>query len=381
MAVAETVQVNPVLLDWAVERSGIDPDEISRRFPKLSKWRSEEAEPTRRQLESFAKTTLTPLGYFFLSQPPDEKLPLPDFRTKPEARRRRPSPNLLDTIYAVQARQVWLSEYLKNSGNSRVHFALERSNVRPEHAAATLRERLRLVGGWASRVSSWTGALDLLRDAAQEVGVFTVINGVVGNNTRRPLDPDEFRGFVLPDDYAPMVFLNGADAKSAQIFTLAHELAHLLVGEPGLFDLPRFRADSNSQTEVFCNAVAAEFLVPRIELQQHWIDARSSADPFGHLARLFKVSPAVIALRAATLRLINISRFDELIDRVVRKERRSSGGGNFYNNQNLRVGKRFARIVMTAARSGRLLYRDAYRLTGLSGETFDRYAKRLGVGV
>lgn len=378
---AETVQVNPVLLDWALERSGVDPDEITRRFPKLPKWRSEEAEPTRRQLESFAKMTLTPLGYFFLSQPPDEKLPLPDFRTKPEARKRRPSPNLLDTIYAVQARQQWLSEYFKNSGNSKIHFVLDRSDVSPERAAVALRERLRLVGGWASGLSSWTGALDLLRDAAQEAGVFTVINGVVGNNTRRLLDPDEFRGFVLPDDYAPMVFLNGADAKSAQIFTLAHELAHLLVGEPGLFDLPRFRADTHSQTEIFCNAVAAEFLVPRVELQQYWASARSSADPFGHLARHFKVSPAVIALRAATLKLINIGRFDEMFDRVVKKERRSSAGGNFYNNQNLRVGKRFARIVMNAARSGRLLYRDAYRLTGLYGETFDRYAKRLGVAV
>lgn len=372
--------MSPVLLDWAVERSGIDLDEIARRFPKLSKWRRAETEPTRRQLESFAKATLTPLGYFFLSDPPDEKLPLPDFRTKPERRKRRPSPNLLDTIYAVQARQQWLSEYLKNSGHSKVHFALERNAVSPERAAVTLRERLRLVGGWASRVSSWTDALDFLRDAAQEVGVFTIINGVVGNNTRRLLDPDEFRGFVLPDDYAPMVFLNGTDAKSAQIFTLAHELAHLLVGEPGLFDLPRFRA-SESRTETFCNSVAAEFLVPRVELQEHWTDAQRNADPFGYLARLFKVSPAVIALRAATLRLINIGRFDELFDRIVAKERRSSGGGDFYNNQNLRVGKRFARIVMTAARSGRLLYRDAYRLTGLNGETFDRYAKRLGVAV
>ncbi|MBI4266631.1 MAG: ImmA/IrrE family metallo-endopeptidase [Acidobacteria bacterium] len=121
---------------------------------------------------------------------------------------------------------------------------------------------------------TWTAALQTLRDALDAAGVIVVTNGIVGNNTHRKLDPQEFRGFVLVDEYAPLVFVNGADAKAAQMFTLAHECAHLWYGQSAACDL-REPQPANDRVEIACNVVAAEFLVAEVELRAQWDRARA----------------------------------------------------------------------------------------------------------
>ena len=154
-----------------------------------------------------------------------------------------------------------------------------------------MRHTLGAAAGWAEQYGTWSDALVALRDRAELAGIIVVINGVVGNNTHRKLDPEEFRGFVLPDEYAPFVFVNGADAKGAQMFTLAHELAHLWIAQPGVFDL-RDMQPAPDPRERFCNAVAAEFLIPEEELRRAWVEVRDAPEPFSALARRFKVSEA-----------------------------------------------------------------------------------------
>ena len=165
------------------------------------------------------------------------------------------------------------------------------------------------------------------------------------------------------------------------MFTLAHELAHLWVGESALFNLPNF-APSEFAVEQYCNKVAAEFLVPEREFKNYWPRATQDAEPFQAIARNFKVSPIVAARRALDLGLIQQAEFLSFFREYQEDERRKtaeSKGGNFYLTQNTRLGKRFARAVALAAKEGRLLYRDAYRLTDLHGATFDKYVKALGV--
>jgi Zn-dependent peptidase ImmA (M78 family) len=204
------------------------------------------------------------------------------------------------------------------------------------------------------------------------------LNGVVGKNTHRKLDPAEFRGFVLIDEYAPLIFVNGADAKAAQMFTLAHELAHLWIGAEGVFNLEE-TLPADTAIEMFCNKVAAEFLIPAAELTEAWDAASKAAEPFQQLARYFIVSPIVAARRAWDLSLITRVAFFEFYEAYEEDDRRvrskKSDGGDFYATQNTRVGKRFARIVARAAKEGKLLYRDAYALTGLSSVTFDQYVR------
>ncbi len=377
----QTLNVKHELIRWALERSGRSVEGLARQFPKLGKWKSGEAQPTLKQLEALAKKTWTPLGYFFLPEPPQEKLPIPDFRTVSDRPVGSASPNLIDTLHTMQRRQTWMRDYLVDSGHAPLSF-IASANLR--EAPAAVAQKIRQVtgtgDGWASHHGTWSDALRHLREAIEEAGILVVINGVVGNDTHRKLDTEEFRGFVLMDNYAPLIFVNGSDAKSAQMFTLAHELAHLWVGESALFNLSNLEP-SEFAVEQFCNKVAAEFLVPAREFEAYWTRAIQDAEPFQAIARHFKVSPIVAARRAQDLGLIQQAEFLTFFRSYQEDERRKaarvSSGGNFYQTQNVRLGKRFARAVALAAKEGRLLYRDAYRLTDLHGATFDKYVKRL----
>lgn len=376
--------VKPELLRWARERAGRDIADLTGRFARLAEWERGEAQPTFRQLEDFAKATHVPFGYLFLPEPPVERIPIPDLRTVRNQKLSQPSPDLLDTIHAMQRRQAWLREEQIECEAEPMEFV---GSARPtDDPQGVGREMRRIVGlddGWAQRIGTWREAVGELRRATEDLGVIAVINGVVGNNTHRKLNVEEFRGFALADDYAPLVFVNGADAKSAQMFTLVHELAHIWLGQSALTDVGLI-ARANQQIEVWCDKAAAEFLVPEQQLKALWRDVRHEASPFEALARRFKVSPIVIGRRAMDLRLVSREAFFSFYEAYIareRSQRSDSGGGDFYNNQNTRVGERFALQVIRAAKEGRVSFKEAYDLTGLNGGAFQQYAGRLGVNL
>jgi Zn-dependent peptidase ImmA (M78 family) len=377
------VPVRPNVLQWALERAGRSIEDLKGKFPQLPAWASGTKQPTLKQLEAFARATRAPFGFLFLDEPPEERLPIPDFRTVAH-RPTRPSPELLDTIYAMQRRQDWLREERIDAEADPLDFVGNaRLNDDPMAVGQEMRRIVGLDEGWAGEVGSWQEAVSELRRRIENLGVMAVINGIVGNNTHRKLDGEEFRGFALTDRYAPLIFVNGADAKSAQMFTLAHELAHVWLGPEGE-GISGFEGafPGDNRIEKFCDRAAAEFLVPAGELKERWGDVRMTPDPFERIARYFKVSPIVAARRALDLRLIDRETFfafyNEYTKRA-RKQARASGRGDFYNNQNTRVGAFFATSVIRAAMAGRLSFKEAYDLTGLRGGAFQEYARRLGM--
>jgi Zn-dependent peptidase ImmA (M78 family) len=377
-----TVEVRGDVLKWAEGRSGLDRANLLEHFPRLELWERGEARPTLRQLEAFAARTRTPFGYLLLAEPPQEVLPIPDFRTVRDRPLRKPSPDLLETLHDMQRRQGWMRDFLVAEGVERLGFV---GSASPSSGVAgvarSMREVLRLGHDWAAAQPSWSAALRWLAQAAEEAGILVVVNGVVGNNTRRKLDPDEFQGFAMTDEWAPLVFVNGADFKGAQMFTLAHELAHVWLGQPGLSSFHRLQP-SNHEAERFSNAVAAELLVPEQALRAAWRGLAEGAGRFEELARRFKVSRVVAARRTLDLGLVSRDAFFDFYDAWAAEERsrgaERESGGNFYATQNGRVGRRFAQAVFAAVQQGKLLYSEAYRLTGLHGATFDRYMTRLG---
>jgi hypothetical protein len=110
------VNVNKKVLRWAVSRSGHELDDLEQKFPRIHQWADEESQPTLRQLELLAKATLTPLGFFFLTEPPEDRLPIPHFRTIHDDSPAKPSPDLLETIQIMQRRQAWMREFLIEQG-------------------------------------------------------------------------------------------------------------------------------------------------------------------------------------------------------------------------------------------------------------------------
>ena len=375
------VQVRSEILRWAQERSGVSREKLNSVFPKYHEWEAGETRPTLKQLEALAHRTHTPIGYFFLPEPPEDQLPIPDFRTVQDNRVQRPSPDLLETVEVMQRRQDWLREYLIDEDAPALSFVgsmgLDDDSA---SVAASMRRTLGVDGGWADGQRTWTDALRFLRERVDDIGIMVVINGVVGNNTRRKLQVDEFRGFALCDSHAPLIFINGTDAKAAQMFTLAHEIAHIWIGADGVSNFDALRPGS-ARVEQFCNQVAAEFLVPQTELRRVWADAERADEPFQDLARRFKVSPLVAARRALDLRLVPREEFFSFYRSYEEDERRRrrnrSQGGDFWKTANQRIGIRFGLHVIRATKEGKLLYRDAYRLTGLSGASFDRFSEKL----
>ena len=378
------VAVSQSVIRWARERSGEHAVTLVRRFPKLDLWERGEEQPTLRQLERLAKATLTPFGYFFLPEPPEDRLPIPQYRTAADEALRSPSPDLLETVQTMQRRQAWMREFLLEEGQPPLPFAASaRVIADPASVAADMRAVLQIGADWATRHATWTEALRDLRGAVERSGILVVSNGVLGNNTHRKLDVSEFRGFVLADEYAPLIFVNAADGKAAQMFTVAHEVAHIWFGESAAFDLRDLQPAGN-ELERACNRVAAEFLIDERELRAFWPQARRQPEPIQYVPRHFKVSALVAARRTLDFRLITDTEFFDFYHSYQADERRKAaapaGGGDFFTNQDSRVGRRFARAVVQAAKEGRLLYQDAYKLTGLFGKTFDNYTKTLGTG-
>lgn len=350
----------------------------------MEDWLSGESLPTLRQVEQLARTTATPVGFFFLPEPPDAQLSIPHFRTLSDSPLGQPSPDLLETIQTMERRQEWMREYLVQLGHDSLSFVRSaRLADEPEQLAGELRTTLGLDQGWSAQQPTWSAALRVLQTKMEDAGILVVVNGVVGNNTHRKLDVAKFLGFVLVDEYAPLVFVNGADGKAAQMFTQAHELAHLWFGGSAAFDLRELQPAEN-EVELACNRVAAEFLVPAAGIQQVWSSVGLRPDRFQAIARHFKVSELVGARRAQDLGLITKPEFLEFYEEYRESKRRTAAqgqeGSNFYATQNLRLGRHFAGTVVRAVREGKLLYREAYTLTGLNGKTFDRYATLLTPG-
>ena len=380
------VDVAPDLLHWAVERAGWDEDTVERRAPKLDEWAAGMHRPTLKQLEKFASDTHTPFGLLFLPEPPVETVPIPDMRTMGNAATPRPSADLLDSIYLCQTRQDWYLTYAQENDVVGPDFVGSATTGAPP---ALIADRMRDLLGFdlteRGMFSSWEDALRRLIDRIENIGVLVMVNGIVGANTHRKLNPEEFRGFALSDPLVPLIFVNGADTKAAQIFTLIHELGHIWLGASALSDAS-MTAEGGAAAELWCNQVAAEVLVPLSTIRS---DHRGEAntEELERLARKYRVSTLVVLKRIFDARFLSWDdyreRYENERERVIgilAARRGEDGGGNYYYTQPIRLSRQFAQAVIASAFEGSTTYRDAYRLLGTKKHaTFENLAAELGV--
>lgn len=380
-------KIKPELLRWARERAGFEQKHLAAKFKKLPEWEAENrAElPTMKQAEAFAKTVHVPFGYLFFDKPPKESMPIPDFRTIAGKALSRPSPDLLDTIYSCQERQNWYRNFVRAERQpERVFINSATLATKPEKVAAKMRDFLDFGVHSRQKNNSFSATRKLFVKHIEDAGVLVMINGIVGNNTHRKLNPEEFRGFALSDPHAPLIFVNGADTQAAQIFTLAHEFAHLWLGASALSSGEVWLRSGSREEEIWCNATAAEFLVPLHDFSDKLRKDEPLPITLSRLARFFKVSTLVILRRLLDARVLPRSKFQKEWKQECARlskllENKPDGsGGTFYDTTLLRVGRNFARAVTTSALEGRTLYRDAYRMLGLSKtKTFDTLCAKL----
>jgi Zn-dependent peptidase ImmA (M78 family) len=250
-----------------------------------------------------------------------------------------------------------------------------------EKTAASIRNTLGFTIEERRKNPTWTDALRHFIEQVDALGILVMVNGVVGNNNQRKLDPAEFRGFALSDDLAPLIFINGADTKAAQMFTLAHELAHIWLGRSALDNLHPIPSATHG-VERWCNDVAAELLVPLTAFHEEFYKKEALPEALQRLARHFKVSTLVILRRIYDTGSLTKEQFRRAYSAELEKLQTTSkpSSGDFYLTQAARVGKRFARALITSTLEGQTLYLDAFRLLGFSKTaTFHELGHSLGV--
>lgn len=373
--------VSPRMIQWARIRRRMTEDALARSIQshsdRIRRWESGDARPTFRQAQKLARTLHVPFGYLFLSEPPDEGLPLPDLRTIPARSRESPSSDFLDLLHSVRRKRDWYKEYLQMEGATPRGFvgSLTKDSD-PVTIASAMREALGDVDGARKQANSWSDYIRKLVQMAEEAGILVFRSGIVGSNTRRKLDVGEVRGLAMSDPIAPAIFVNSADAKAAQVFTIAHELAHLWLGESGVSDIsPDSDIDTErfaSEVETVCNKAAAEFLTPRKAFLQVWQTPGSTDTRLQEVAREFRVSTAMVLRRAYDLGQITRQELFEQLD--AERDRQSEpsseqSGGNFRRSLVARNSRLLVTAVFESVLAGRSLYREAATVLDVRSST------------
>jgi Zn-dependent peptidase ImmA (M78 family)/DNA-binding XRE family transcriptional regulator len=367
--------VNPTLLSWSRIRAGLTEAQVARGLPvkteKVLEWESGEALPTFKQAQKWANIAHVPFGFLFLSSPPVELLPLPDLRVVGGVQPEKPSINLIDTIKDVLRKQDWYIEYLQDHGYKNLPF-VGRFSV--EAAVPLVVADMKSVLKIDDQIRRLTPD-EYFREivvAAEAAGVLVMRSGIVGSNTRRKLDVGEFRGFAISSSLAPVVFINSADAPSARLFTLIHELAHIWIGSTGISSVS---INVSQDVEVFCNAVAGEFLASEKNFRALWRADIDWRENIPLLRAEFHVSQFVVARRAYDLGYITQEQYSEHYLGELKAFRDKQGsGGNYYRTAEAKNSLILSKVVLSETFAGRLLFRDAAKLLSIQPSKIKKYA-------
>ena len=354
------VNIKPEILTWAVTRMGVDLEEYSSKDKSFAKWISGKTQPTFTQAQDFAKKFLVPFGFLFLDEPPIEHIPIPYFRKRKGGEQ---GVYINKTIHILKHRQEWLSEYLQEIGESPKEYVGQYKNIDDySKLAVAMRGVLGFTEDWTLNLKDEHEAIRVLTDKLEDVGVNVCFSSVLGNSTKRHF------GFCLVDDYAPFVFVNSGDVGVAKFFTLAHEFAHVLKGYSA-----GYGGDENSDDDLerLCNKAASDFLVPTNLFAGMW--SKFQYD-YKKIAKKFKVSKYVIAIKARDCQYIDQKRLDALLDDWNNEPKdiasKSGGHADTYRVMLRRVGRYFFIRLDNALHENKVLYTDAYRLAGMKGDTF-----------
>lgn len=370
-----TLQISPSILQWAANQSGQSVDALIDLLDCPSKRDKLKAgQLTVSQIEKLAKASKVPFGYFFLDTPPQITRPtLPDLRQVSNAIPL--GDNFFDTLNDILRKQQWYLDYLKEHNVNKLEFVgkFTQSNS-IEEIASDIRNTLKLTLEEQKKCKNFEDFFNLLAERSENIGILVFRNSIVKSNTHRNLSVDEFRGFAIADNYAPVIFINGNDSKTAWIFTLAHELAHIWLGESGVSDIPIQQENNEKNLEKFCNQVAAELLLPKKLFLNAW---DSLSDPkIEALSKEFKVSTWVIARRAYDFKKITWNDYINITESSKKIKQKETGQPSPYLIYPIRNSKRLTRIIVNTAMSGNMMLREAASLLNIKPDTIVEMDKR-----
>lgn len=378
-----TYTVSPAVVDWVIGQMGAHTTPL-KSLNLLKQWRTGVKTPTFNEIQAISKKTRIPLGYFFLQTPPKEEIKLMEYRTIASVESVNPSRELIDTIAEMEQIVDWTRDYLISEG-SEINPIVGKLKDETDIAviAGYIRKVLGLSINWFETTEN---SFNHLRDRMSEAGVIVMKNGVVRNNTHRPLNNDEFRAFTLIDTFAPLIFINATDSTSGRLFSLLHEFVHICLGVDNLFNDRYSTLNGVNKCETLCNAVAAEILVPASLFGSTWntrsARATSMDEIVGKVAHYFKCGRIIVARKALDSGRIGQTTYDEIVRDAIQdfheqKQAKENSGGDFYRTMASRIDNRFLSFVVDSVSRGKTLYSEAFRLTDTNRHTFSELVERM----
>lgn len=354
------------ILEWAVTRSGKTVSQYMTEDSRYADWILGRREPTFKQAQAFAKKFYIPFSSLFFETPPQERNAIPFFRRIVNG---VPDINVRDLVDEMVDRQDWLKGYMMAVGQDPCPLYRRVQSLKRDVAVAFIRERLDFDKVWGERFRTVESAINAMVDVLEDQGVVVVFKNIVGYDTHRVINVNDFRGFSLADKYAPFIVINSGDVKTAQLFTLVHELIHIVLGSSagvgGEEDDIR-----DSELERFCDSVAAELLVPPECLSADW---KAMSGDINKLVRKYKVSRYVILRSAKDLGFVSEEDYHHFLQEWAlspMERRRTSSNPDFYQVAIRRTSRAFLTHVTNALNGNMLSFMEAYRLVGLKGDTF-----------
>lgn len=378
------VEISTNILDWVL--SILNPSETNPQvFEILVAWQKGEKIPTYNKVLEISRATGIPLGYFFLKKPPKEDISLVNYRTIKSIELKQPSRALQTTILDMELIQDWLNKQLIKDGYDKNDY-VKSLNVDTDIITLSqiVRKKLSIKMDWFISCKTAEDSFKFLRKAISDSGIIVMTNGIVRNNTSKPLSIDEFRAFALIDDYAPLIFINTNDSINGRLFSLLHEYIHIGLGENSLYNDRCSCQNEISKTEQICNAVAAEILVPQEIFNNQWSLLNIDEDiekNINKLAHYFKCGIVVVARKALENHYISKEQYSLIANNAVQNfKKRKSKGGEFYRSLNSKIDTNFLNYLFRSVEKGNTLYTEAFRLTNTNSKTFNNLKTQIEGG-
>lgn len=381
---AVNVNIQPEIISWALSQTQKEKlgDKL---MNNIVQWLNGTKTPTFNQIEDFSRKANIPLGYFFLQTPPVEQMELLEYRTVDSIQLANPSRNLIDTVHEMENIQDWMKDYRQEVGFEELPLVGCMKDTRNVQLVVDrICKDLELDIKWYEKCKDSREAFGFIRRQLEICGTIVMMNGVVGKNTHRALDINEFRAFAMVDEWAPLIFINAADSNGARLFSLLHETAHIWLGIDDLYNDRHNSISGVSDVETMCNAVAGELIVPKQVFLNRWDDSADIYTVITELAGYFRCGESVIARKAFDCKKITQDVYNKVVQTAIdnynqmRENRESSGGGNYYNTMESRLDGHFVKALCESINMGRTSYTEAYRLTNTSRKTFSEVAKQFG---
>lgn len=372
-----TYPVKTNILKWVLETSS---DLLSEKWKnKIESWLTGKRMPTIVQLRDLSKASHISFGDFFLDNPPKSDLPLLNYRTINNSKVINPSKDLIEVVNQMELRVDWLQDYYQNEGLEAISFVGQgrtKTNLSVEEKAKSILSYFELKSGWNLNTKD---AFNFLKNKVEDARITVILGSYVGRQNRRSLNIEEFRAFVLVNDYAPLIFINTRDSQNARLFSLVHELVHIWMGDSELFNnnfvsFPQYLKPTSEQE---INKIVEQILFPKNKFMQIWKNKKNTDSKVNQVyltAKQFNTSPIATAIVARRYHLVNQKIISQIkietaknTEKRREKQRKSHVGPLYYDLILTNLDHNFARSVINSTESGQTSYTEAFNLLGVPG--------------